>query len=137
MKIPNTVRISGVDYAVTFVSNLNDGEKMLDGCVDYNMSTISLNSDTVGYQRQCIVLWHEILHALIENSCVKLDMEKEEEIVEALSLVASTVCCRITVVRSLILSNSVNLHRREHDLTVTPGGISDVHGRTETLGRFA
>lgn len=85
MKIPNTVRISGVDYAVTFVSNLNDGEKMLDGCVDYNMSAISLNSDTVGYQRQCIVLWHEILHALIENSCVKLDMEKEEEIVEALS----------------------------------------------------
>lgn len=85
MKIPESVRIAGVDYAVSFATNLNDGEKLLYGQVDFELSRIRLNPDAAGHQHQCITLWHEILHALINNSRIKLDFDKEEELVEALS----------------------------------------------------
>lgn len=85
MKIPNTVRIAGVDYAVCSARTLNDGDRLLYGQVDFEQSTIKLNPDVAGHQHQCITLWHEILHALINNAHIKMDNDKEEEIVEALS----------------------------------------------------
>ena len=85
MKIPDTVRIAGVDYSVDFVPTLNDGVKLLYGQVDFEQTCIHLNPDAAGYQHQCITLWHEILHALIGNSRIKMDADKEEELVESLS----------------------------------------------------
>lgn len=85
MKIPDTVRIAGVNYPVDFVPSLNDGEKMLYGQVDLEQTCIRLNPDVAGYQHQCITLWHEILHALINNAHIRMERDKEEEIVEALS----------------------------------------------------
>lgn len=85
MKIPGTVRIAGVNYPIGYVPSLNDGVKLLYGQVDFEQSRINLNPDVAGYQHQCITLWHEILHALINNARIKMDDEKEEELVEALS----------------------------------------------------
>lgn len=130
MKIPDTVRIAGVNYPVDFVPSLNDGEKLLYGQVDFEQTCIRLNPDVAGHQHQCITLWHEILHALINNAHIRMERDKEEEIVEALSLVAFIWCCRITVRLSLIWQSRrrTNLHRREPDSPVTPGGIADVYG---------
>lgn len=38
MKIPESVRIGGVDYAVVEKSNLNDGTNMCYGHIDYQIT---------------------------------------------------------------------------------------------------
>ena len=81
MKIPNSVRIAGVEYKVDFVPNLNDGTNLAYGHIDYENSIISL-SDTNGteHQRRCQILWHEILHGIRENN--GMEIKNEEEVVD-------------------------------------------------------
>ena len=88
MKIPDKIRLNGIDYDVQFLHDLNDGERICDGLVDYNHSLISINPSTVGYQQQCIVFLHEVCHAILqlhdcanagENARVPKD---EEELLE-------------------------------------------------------
>lgn len=83
MKIPEKIRIGGVEYAVTDVENLNDGMRMLYGDVTWEDSTIRLKSDQ-GHQYKCITLWHEIVHALIHHGQVNLDDDVEEKVAEVL-----------------------------------------------------
>lgn len=92
MKIPNEVRLNGVDYTVKLASGLNDGERVLDGLIDYNMSEISLNPSVQGYQALCITFLHEIFHGILYHfTCapVKDDENRipdtEEELVELLA----------------------------------------------------
>lgn len=81
MKIPESVRIAGVEYAVRSEPHLNDGVSMAYGFIDYEKSEILL-SDTiaVSHQRKCIVLLHEILHGIREAN--GMEVENEEEVVE-------------------------------------------------------
>lgn len=85
MKIPESVRINGVDYDVQFESRLNDGVNLLLGQVDYDRCIIKLNPDVQAHQKNCVTLWHEILHALCYNADLKLPDEQEEQIVSALA----------------------------------------------------
>lgn len=81
MKIPERVRICGVEYAVEYVPNLREGTSLLYGQINYDENTISLSStDGRGHQHRCITLWHEILHGIREHACMSI--ENEEEIVE-------------------------------------------------------
>ena len=50
MIIPDIVRISGIAYKVEHRADLNDGEKVLYGQVDYGKSTIQLNSANQNHQ---------------------------------------------------------------------------------------
>ena len=81
MKIPDSVRICGVEYVVEYVDNLNDGVNMEYGHIDYDNSKIQL-SNTVGteHQNRCQVLWHEILHGIREYNGMKI--ENEENIID-------------------------------------------------------
>ena len=83
MKIPNSIRIGGVEYTVKREMNLNDGINMLYGRIEWEPSEIKLKFG-MGEQHACITLWHEIIHALLYHSSVKLDEETEERIAEAL-----------------------------------------------------
>lgn len=83
MKIPNSVRIGGVEYAVMHEGNLNDGANLLYGRVDWEPSEILLKFG-MGEQHASITLWHEIIHALLYHSCIELEDETEERIAEAL-----------------------------------------------------
>lgn len=85
MKIPKSVRINGVDYDVQFEPRLNDGSSILLGQVDICNCAIRLNPDTQNHQKNCITLWHEILHALCYNADLELPDEQEERIVSALA----------------------------------------------------
>lgn len=85
MKIPDSIRINGVDYPVDLVAHLNDGVHKLHGIVNYNTCVISLDPDSQDHQKKCITLWHEILHALIYNAQIDMPEEEEEKIVIALS----------------------------------------------------
>lgn len=81
MKIPETVRIAGVEYAVRGEPHLNDGVNVAYGFIDYEKSEILL-SETIAmsHQRRCITLLHEILHGIREAN--GMEIEDEEEIVE-------------------------------------------------------
>jgi outer membrane receptor protein involved in Fe transport len=81
MKIPESVRIAGVEFEVKYVPNLNNGTNLAYGYIDYENSTISL-SDTNGteHQRRCQILWHEILHGIRENN--GMEIENEEAVVD-------------------------------------------------------
>ena len=81
MKIPNSVRIAGVEYEVKYVRYLNNGTNLVYGHIDYENSVIEL-SDTIGagHQKRCMILWHEILHGIRENN--GMEIENEEDIVD-------------------------------------------------------
>lgn len=81
MKIPDSVRIGGVEYPIQYIENLNDGVNLAYGRIDYENCVIQLSS-TIGtaHERQCRTLWHEILHGIREHA--GLAIEKEEEIVD-------------------------------------------------------
>ncbi len=81
MKIPESIRIAGVEYKVQLVPNLNNGVNLAYGHIDYDNAIIELSS-TIGkdYQHKCITLWHEILHGIRENN--GMEIENEEAIVD-------------------------------------------------------
>lgn len=81
MKIPESVRIHGVEYKVVLVQNLMNGATAAYGHIDYENSVIEL-SDTFGteHQKRCQVLLHEILHGIREAN--GMEIENEENIVD-------------------------------------------------------
>lgn len=81
MKIPESVRINGVEFAVKFIENLNNGSSLCYGQIDYDDTVIRLSS-THGteHQKRCQVLWHEILHGIREQNGMKI--ENEEDVVD-------------------------------------------------------
>ncbi|MDR1330254.1 MAG: hypothetical protein LBK23_11700 [Oscillospiraceae bacterium] len=84
MKIPETIRINGIDFAIEQTQNLNDGDHVLYGQVHYGHSTIEINAQYQKHQAMCVTLWHEILHALCKIHSVHLG-EHEEAIVDILA----------------------------------------------------
>lgn len=86
MKIPDSVRISGVEYAIVTKPDLRDSSRLLCGRIDYNTATIYLSeTDCQSEEFRCIVLWHEIIHGILEDRGVQLDEDVEENLCEALS----------------------------------------------------
>lgn len=81
MKIPEFIRIAGVEYAVVYTPNLNNGEQMAYGHIDYENCLIEL-SDSLGksHQKRCVTLLHEILHGIREAN--GMEIENEEAIVD-------------------------------------------------------
>lgn len=81
MKIPDSVRIGGVEYEVfDNQPSLNNGENLLYGQIDYRGSTIRLSDLCEGHQMKCITLLHEILHGIQNHA--GLEVENEEEVVD-------------------------------------------------------
>lgn len=84
MKIPELVRIQGVDYKVEFNDVVTDGRNVLMGCIEYPECRIQLSETACpDHQVKCLTLWHEILHGICYASGMQL--ENEEEIVEMFS----------------------------------------------------
>jgi hypothetical protein len=84
MKIPESIRIAGVEYEIEIKPNIMNGATASYGYIDYDNSVIQL-SDTfgVGHQKRCQILWHEILHGIRENN--GMEIENEEAVVEMFS----------------------------------------------------
>ena len=81
MKIPDSVRIGGVEYKVfDNQPSLNDGESLLYGQIDYRESIIRISDLCEGHQMKCITLLHEILHGIRNHA--GLEIENEEDVVD-------------------------------------------------------
>lgn len=81
MKIPESVRIGGVEYAVKYEPNVRVDSSLCYGKIDYCESEIYLSTtDGTGHQMRCITLLHEILHGIRNHSGIVI--ENEEEVVD-------------------------------------------------------
>lgn len=84
MKIPDSIRIGGVEYPISYVENLRSDNKLAYGRIDYDNCTIELSSnDGAAHEKRCQVLWHEILHGIREHA--GLEIKNEEVIVDMFS----------------------------------------------------
>ena len=93
MKIPDNVRINGIDYAIKWVKDLNDGAELCHGQFDSSSSTICINPKSQGSQQQCVTFLHELFHAILWSYQIDLATEsknvfvpkEEEKLVELLA----------------------------------------------------
>lgn len=77
MKIPTTVRIGGVEYAVLDnQQTLNDGQHLLYGQIDYTCSEIRLSDVAASPGMKGVTLWHEILHGIRNHAGLEIDDEE-------------------------------------------------------------
>lgn len=84
MKIPESIRIGGVEYAIEYTPNLNNGVQMAYGHIDYENCKIELSATCgTGHEKRCIVLLHEVLHGIREHA--GLVIENEEAVVDMFS----------------------------------------------------
>ena len=87
MKIPDKIRINGVDYEITLVKAneiiSNDGH-ICYGMIDHDYSQIKLSNDKQGHQEMCCTLWHELVHAFLRSCDIDLG-DKTEAACEAVS----------------------------------------------------
>lgn len=83
MKIPESVRIGGVEYPIGYVSNLRHGNLMAYGHIDFENCEILLSdTDGTAHQKRCLILWHEIMHGILYHMGYAIDEEQEEELVD-------------------------------------------------------
>lgn len=81
MKIPVSVRIGGVEYAVKYGENIRVDGNLCYGSIDYDKHEITLSlTDGTEHQRRCQTLLHEILHGIRDYA--RMELENEEEVVE-------------------------------------------------------
>ncbi len=81
MKIPNSVRIGGMEYRVVRESRMNDGLHMLAGQIRHMECEIAI-SEECAHEYACLSLWHEIMHGIEEQAQLTLG-EERERIIEA------------------------------------------------------
>ena len=81
MKIPDSIRIGGIEYPVVYKEHLDDGSRLLYGQIDYDECEIRLSTKHgCGHEFRCLTLWHEILHGVRNHAGMEID--NEEAIVE-------------------------------------------------------
>lgn len=81
MNIPESIRIGGVEYAVTREPFLSLDGRELCGMIDYQQGVIALSDNVaMSHDKECLTLWHEIFHGIAHH--FDLDLEDEENVVE-------------------------------------------------------
>ena len=81
MKLPESIRIGGVEFEVIVEPRLNDGEKMLAGQIRHMDCQILVNEDS-SHEYKCLSLWHEIMHGIEDMAQIDLG-ENRERIIDA------------------------------------------------------
>ncbi len=81
MKIPDKIRIGGIEYAIIHESRLNDGQALLAGQSRPMDCEIALAEES-SHEYKSLTLWHEIMHGIEEQFQIDLG-ENREHIIEA------------------------------------------------------
>lgn len=86
MNIPNKIRIQGLEYRVEWVPVLSNGINRLLGEILHTELRIRLDAEQDS-QRAAVTLWHEIVHAVIEQNGLELgDMEERVAVTMAFAM---------------------------------------------------
>ena len=67
MKIPEQIRIGGIEYQIVHESRMNDGRVLLAGQIRHMECQIAL-AEECSHEYKCLSLWHEIMHGIEEQS---------------------------------------------------------------------
>lgn len=81
MKIPDKIRIGGIEYTIIHESRLNNGQTLLAGQIRPVDCVIAIAEES-GHEYKCLTLWHEIMHGIEEEFQIELG-ENREHIIEA------------------------------------------------------
>lgn len=79
----DAVLVGPITYPIIRKEGLNDDGKMLDGWVQYRPYSIAVDAN-LGEQGERVVIWHEVLHAILVHAGFK-DTDEHESVIEALS----------------------------------------------------
>ena len=83
MKLPEKIRIAGVDYDVKMVNYLNNGVNLAYGHIDFVKNTISLSAtEPMSVGSTGITLLHEILHGVLQHYGTAVTLENEENVID-------------------------------------------------------
>ena len=86
MKIPDKIRIGGVEYDIKLVDNLREGNQLLYGQISYEDCEIRLSTtDGDGYQFRCVTLIHEILHGIADHANLDIEKAGTEQVIDTLA----------------------------------------------------
>ena len=81
MKIPESIRIGGVEYGIGREFRLHDGQTLLAGQIRH-MDCCILIAEDCSQEYACLTLWHEIMHGI--ETQMQLDLGNDRErIIEA------------------------------------------------------
>lgn len=84
MKIPESIRIGGVEYQVREQETVIRDGKLCYAFISYTGSEILISQNfNLSHEMKSIALWHEILHGIRNHA--ELEIENEEEVVRVLS----------------------------------------------------
>lgn len=81
MKIPEKIRIGGVEYSVVNRSVVIVDCHECTGAIHYGENVIELSDVQRGHDSRCITLLHETFHGIVRH--MGLDLKDEETVVEA------------------------------------------------------
>ena len=86
MKIPESVRIGGVEYEIQYVDHLSNGNVLAYGHICWDDSVIELSgTEGTSHQKRCCTLWHEIIHGVVEHANLDIPNSDEESIVDTIA----------------------------------------------------
>lgn len=77
MKIPEKIRIGGVDYDVKYEERLNNGTQLAYGHIDYEKALIRIDVNLMGHQGKCQTLLHEMLHGIAKHFDLKVETDED------------------------------------------------------------
>lgn len=84
MKIPDSVRIAGVEYPISYVDNLRHGNLIALGHISYEECKITLSAtDGIAHESRCQTIWHEIIHCILDN--VEEELSQNERVVNIIA----------------------------------------------------
>ncbi len=83
MKIPEKIRIGGVDYEIKYEEKLNNGASLAYGHIDYDRALIRIAKDIQNQQGECQTLLHEMLHGIAKH--FELPIESDEKTIDAIA----------------------------------------------------
>jgi len=85
MKIPDRLKIGGMEYLVAECRELTSKGKRLSGMADHECGLISINRDETCYEHRCVTLLHEALHALANQADIDTSSKKAERLITVLA----------------------------------------------------
>lgn len=84
MRLPDQLRINGLDYAVNAVESLDDNGQLCNGKIWPGRGLIEINIGEQTGAIMLVTLWHEIVHAIFVHAGVEFG-DNEEQIVDILA----------------------------------------------------
>lgn len=77
----HAVKVGPIIYELMEINGLRDGDEKIDGRIKYDLCKILLEANQ-SPQSQHVVLWHEIIHAILVQAGFR---KHDERMIEALS----------------------------------------------------